>query len=363
MACEFKKYPVICALLCSGALFTNFSHAADSDVLTAEIPGGHELILPHLAHMDARVQASDDRALTVRVRAKPGYEPMSLMLTFFENPRGRAPSREQSAEMVARMAERYVATSVEGEIGLWEIDTLLGPAIVSIFNDRRYAGGAVPAGEFSTISVGQVATDDVAVAITLLTNGTDGEAYEQALGVIGAFAVLPKDDAMPGLPAAPAGYQWEACREIKGALLRPEGWHFRKRIDGNQRAYFISKEDLNVVDQFTTGLSFIALVGYGKEKRVSASEFAKNYIERAASSSHIRKAPWRKQLGPFVSHGVVITTPDARKGDFVSHMLVIANEETGTVYIVIFESPVEDWAKMKAVSHPMLEKLFIDSDI
>ena len=107
----------------------------------------------------------------------------------------------------------------------------------------------------------------------------------------------------------------------------------------------------------------ISLIDYGDANGVSSAEFARQYVLNATRSSHIRKAPWTNRMGPFVAHGVIVTTPDLLKGDFVSHHLVIANEETSTIYIVIFESPVDDWAAMKALSEPMLKSLYIDSDI
>lgn len=363
MTHSLPRVLLLSAILGCGILAADSCLAAEGDVLTAPAPGGHELILPYPDTMEAGVRSSDDRSLTVRVRATSARSPMSLMLTVIENPRGRAPSQQQSAEMVARMAEPYLPSSVEGRIGLWEIDTLLGPAMLTTLSDRHYVGRSVPPGEFSTITVGQLVTDEVAVAITLLTNGTDDEIFGQALAVIAALAVLSGEGAVSDMPPPPSGYRWQACPEIKGALLRPDGWHFRKHIDGDKRAYFISKEDLDVVDEFTTGLTFYALVGHARKNGISASGFAENYIRNATSSSHVRKAPWTRSMGPFVSHGVVITTPDAVDGDFVSHMLVIANEGTGTVYIVIFESPVEDWATMKAIGEPILARLFIDSDI
>ncbi len=174
---------------------------------------------------------------------------------------------------------------------------------------------------------------------------------------------LPAEAASMELPQPPKGYQWQTCPEISGALLRPDGWYFKKEIDNDKREYYISKENIAANGEFTTGLTMVALVGYGNSTGVSAAEFAKNYIRNAASSSRIRKTPWTNRMGPFVAHGVIITTPDIAKGDFVSHHLVIANEKTSTVYIVIFESPVEDWAAMKLLSEPMLKQLYIESDI
>lgn len=180
---------------------------------------------------------------------------------------------------------------------------------------------------------------------------------------IGAILVPQASVASVDLPTPPEGYSWAACPEISGALLRPDGWHFRKEIDGDKRAYYISKEDIASEGEFTTGLTMVALVNYGNANGVFAEEFARKYIMNASSVSHIRKAPWKNRMGPFVAHGVIVTTPDLRKGDFVSHHLVIANEETSTVYIVIFEAPVDDWAAMKVLSEPMLKFLYIDSEI
>ncbi len=174
---------------------------------------------------------------------------------------------------------------------------------------------------------------------------------------------MPAQAASMDLPPPPGGYQWQACPEISGALLRPDGWYFKKNISNDKREYYISKEDIDANGEFTTGLTMVALVGYGNRNGVSAAEFAKNYIRNAAQSSHIRKNPWTNRMGPFVAHGIIITTPDFAKGDFVSHHLVIANEDTSTVYIVIFESPVDDWAAMKLLSEPMLKQLYIESDI
>ncbi len=183
-----------------------------------------------------------------------------------------------------------------------------------------------------------------------------------ALSVHAAF-VPQAEAASMELPAPPAGYRWESCPEIRGALLRPDDWYFKKRIDGDKRAYYVSKEDIDADGGFTTGLTMVALINHGDKNGVPAAEFARNYVINAARSAHVRKSPWTNRMGPFVAHGVVITTPDAAKGDFVSHHLVIANEETSTVYIVIFESPVSDWAEMKELSEPMLRQLYIESEI
>ena len=180
---------------------------------------------------------------------------------------------------------------------------------------------------------------------------------------IGSILAPEASVASSDLPTPPRGYSWQACPEISGALLRPDGWHFKKEIDGNKRAYYISKQNIELEGEFTTGLTMVSFIDYGNANGVSLPEFAKNYIRNATRVAHVRKAPWTNRMGPFFAHGVIVTTPDVTRGDFVSHHLVIANEETSTIYIVIFESPVDDWAAMKVLSEPMLKFLYIDSEI
>jgi hypothetical protein len=45
------------------------------------------------------------------------------------------------------------------------------------------------------------------------------------------------------LPTAPPGYPWQEIPEIKAALLKPTGWHFKRESKKGTLAYFITKED------------------------------------------------------------------------------------------------------------------------
>ena len=41
----------------------------------------------------------------------------------------------------------------------------------------------------------------------------------------------------------------------------------------------------------------------------------------------------------------------------------IANEKTGTIYVIIFEAPTEEWEATWKIAEPMLKYLFIDDTI
>lgn len=344
------------------------SDGLDFDPLFVPLPGGRQAALAVFKTMQSTVRENGQRATTVKIKSKPGQEPMSLQITFLANPSGQHFTDDQVSDIVLKMAQPHVEDSFERRARLWETPTEIGTAVFSTLNSREYMGKTPPRGEYRTITVGQIATSETILAFTLLTNGMDTEAFNDGMAIL-QTALLVDPEAAPQAtaaqtpPAAPDGYRWEHCPEIKGALLAPDGWHFKKKIGRDTMAYFVSKENIDTAGEFTTGLSLNVVKNVDVVMQAPPSAYAKELIAEAAASSSVREAPWVKSQGPFRSHGVVITTPDLVKGDFVTHMLAIGNDSTGTLYLLTFESPVEDWAQASAIAEPMLKRLWIDSEI
>lgn len=340
----------------------------DFEPLFVPIPGNKQVALAVFHTMTSAVHRGDPRATTVRLNSKPGQPPVAILLTFFDNPDGRTFSDEEVSDIVLGMAEPHVADSMEGYARLWEARTELGTAVFSTLNNRQYFNKTPPRGEYRTITVGQIPTSHTLLAFTILTNGMDSDEFRDAMAVLQSAQIILDKPAAPAAastsrPAAPAGYEWQECPEIKGALLRPDGWFFKKETGRDSIAYFVSKENIDAAGEFTTGLTMNVLQNVDTIMGSPPSIYAEELIAEAARSSDVRNAPWTHRMGPFLSHGVVITTPDLVKGDFVTHMLAIANDRTGTMYLVTFESPVETWQSASQIADPMLKKLWIDSDI
>src|SRR5262245_51406676 len=47
------------------------------------------------------------------------------------------------------------------------------------------------------------------------------------------------------LPAAPEGFSWRKLKEINGAVLMPNGWHFKQQGGRPTLAYFVSRENID----------------------------------------------------------------------------------------------------------------------
>ena len=165
------------------------------------------------------------------------------------------------------------------------------------------------------------------------------------------------------MPPAPAGFSWQQAREIKGAFLRPDGWHVDTRHENGDYAYFISLEPNIEPDGFDTGLTVNVTTNVPQKTGMPPSLYAAEFIRMGGSEFQIIGEPFSSRRGPFESHGALYTVKDPERGDFNAHMVAIANDTTGTVYFCIFEGPTENWEQTWRTGEVMLQKLVIDDSI
>ncbi len=168
------------------------------------------------------------------------------------------------------------------------------------------------------------------------------------------------------LPPPPGGYTWEVFEETKSAFLKPDGWYVKETKHGSTLGYFITKEDIDQDGRFITGLTVYVMQDMARKQGMTAGQYALTFIKTAAESKESKKvikAPWAREMGPFKMHGVVLLNRDAEQGDFVTHNLMIGNDETGTVYMIIFEGPAAFWDATWKIGEPMLQRFMIESEI
>ncbi len=175
------------------------------------------------------------------------------------------------------------------------------------------------------------------------------------------FNIVTATAADAELPPPPKGYSWAQCPEIKGAFLCPSNWHFKKSKQGETLGFFISKEEIKTNGQFRTGMTVTVIPNIPTKKGMSPYKYALQYRESARTSVTLTKE-WEKDMGPFKSVGFVFSRND-KAGAYTVHNLVIANDKTGTFYIVIFEAPATEWNEAWKIAEPMLRYLFIDDTI
>jgi hypothetical protein len=95
---------------------------------------------------------------------------------------------------------------------------------------------------------------------------------------------------------------------------------------------------------------------------ISASQYAQQFIRTATGEREPLKS-WSSTHGPFKAHGHLIRD-DSGGSPVIVQNLVIANDHTGTVYVVLYEAPEAEWEKAWKIGEPILKELIIldDSD-
>ena len=165
------------------------------------------------------------------------------------------------------------------------------------------------------------------------------------------------------LPMPPSGFSWKYCEDIKGAFLFPEGWYWKQVNAGEQFSYFITKESIEENGVYETGLSIVVLPDITTSKKMKPSQYALEFVKIAMKEKECLDQ-WQNDLGPFRGYGCLLRdVQDDGSDPIITHNLLIANDKTGTLYLVLFESPEVSWEKEWKIGEVILARLYIDDTI
>jgi len=169
--------------------------------------------------------------------------------------------------------------------------------------------------------------------------------------VVSSAVVLAAD-----LPPAPDGFTWQEVPDIKAAVLKPQGWFFKREQQKDTRAYFITNENIDQGGDFKTGLSVNV---FRKLKKSKATDQAKSMIANLVDKYHVE--PFERKTGSFYELGCELKDTD-ESGTIVMRELAVANEKTNTLYLFIFESPEAEWNAASKVGEQIMDKLALDDE-
>ena len=159
------------------------------------------------------------------------------------------------------------------------------------------------------------------------------------------------------LPPAPDGFTWQEVPELKAALLKPQGWFFKREEQKDTLAYFITKENIDQSGEFKTGLSVNVFRSLKKSKAVDQAEYM---IANLVKKYHVE--PFQRKVGPFYELCCELKDTDAT-GTVVMRELAVANQKTNTLYLFIFESPESEWSAASKTGEQIMDKLALDDEI
>ena len=156
-------------------------------------------------------------------------------------------------------------------------------------------------------------------------------------------------------PKIPNGYAWSGTGPGETDFLKPDGWFLKIEKNKGTYAIFITKEDIAKVSQFQTGFSVNVIKNITKKTGVSASNYALAFISKIVEKKQTIKNPWSINNGPF--KGYATQVKDNVK---IMHYMLIGNDTTDTLFLMIFEAPPSEWENAWSVGKNILNYMKLD---
>ena len=178
--------------------------------------------------------------------------------------------------------------------------------------------------------------------------------------IVGSLT-LSGSSAEQSRPKPPRGFHWQSLEAIHASVLSPDGWKFKVEHPEGTFTYFISKEDIDRKGEFKTGFTLSCIKNVSPRSNLSPSQYVEAFT-KAADEKYSLIDPKTNTQGPvkMIWFGYIDGTksPAAiRVMDFL-----IASDKANTVYLIIFESPLNEWKKAYAIGEVMLKNILIDPD-
>ena len=111
------------------------------------------------------------------------------------------------------------------------------------------------------------------------------------------------------LPTPPAGYTWQECPSMKGAVLVPGGWHFTGHESEGTTSYFITRKAYQPATALGTALTIDVMADIPEKSGSEPSVYAAQYL-RAIVADKGDPRPFVRPSGAFQTSGAIFgSTP------------------------------------------------------
>ena len=166
-----------------------------------------------------------------------------------------------------------------------------------------------------------------------------------------------EEDVVTSFPEAPTGFSWQECGHMQASFLKPAGWYFHEDIKKDTVACFITKEEIvGQTGEFQTGLSVNAVKQIPQKTGMQPTVYAKQFIANAKQYTLL--GPQNEiEVGPLKGYGQTVESQSRGYGAITQYILVLGNDQTGTVYIMWYESPKTTWDTDWKIGFVMMENL------
>ena len=166
------------------------------------------------------------------------------------------------------------------------------------------------------------------------------------------------------LPPAPAGFAWKVVPMIALAFLVPDSWHLKEETNELVRIWSITKDEFNAEGTFQTGATILAF----RLRDEDAARFARQRIDHLLKLGPTRKAegPWLRDDAKLIAYELFLEAhypyQDASVRDKYVYNKALVNKATNALYFVVFESPINTWAREWPIGEQMMRIMPLDME-
>jgi hypothetical protein len=177
------------------------------------------------------------------------------------------------------------------------------------------------------------------------------------------YAPPPASAPANAVPDAPQGYVWKHLESINANFLMPKGWYFTKRSNKHGSVFLFRKDEPE--KPFLTGLTVNVTKEVTKISHIKPSLYAVHFMQNYTKDLKITYEPEMSKLGKFqrLIFEVIKKIPETKTEiDFRVRVVVVANDETDTMYTILFGAPEKEWKKAWKIGKVLLGMYTLDDD-
>jgi hypothetical protein len=146
----------------------------------------------------------------------------------------------------------------------------------------------------------------------------------------------------------PKGYVWQEFKEVHAACLKPKRWHYSKVMRENHSIFRLTRDKVSANHAFLTGLSLHVFKDVPAVMDLMPSEQAEKYLSEYAMDKQTLEVFVPKYSGNMIQSGGTYKNRMYIKGkqrQFQIHITALANDNTGTLYMLVYACPAAQWEK------------------
>jgi hypothetical protein len=165
-----------------------------------------------------------------------------------------------------------------------------------------------------------------------------------------------------GLPSPPSGYSWQELKTVKSAILLPNGWYFDERTDGQTLGFFVTKEELAKHGNFETGFTVNVMKNVQEKKGLPPSAFIAAWTQEAAAKFPLTNRTASADNQKYRATFQFVDNSPGKESTSMHHTL-FGNDPTGTVFVIIYETPTRNLDAEWPIASTVLRSLMLDDEV